>query len=473
MRKIYYIEETGTFVKERPGEAGPPVGREKQTELPEKIFDQLRKFADSGQNRAKDGKRILKYSSGRSGLRIQVQNYVGLITLPDRTVIEILPKICAPLQGDDEKIRKGERLVAAMLRSCRDLPFRTLKMSGVGAEKTGLLEIFIRMFLEETARIAGRGLRCGYEETEGNERYLKGRLKFPEHIRYNLVNKEKSYVRYDDYRVSRPENRLLKSCLLYLGRWTSSSVNRTMIRRLLEKFHETEPSQDIQKDFGLVLSFGRKVTDRSMKDYEAALLWSRVFLGGGSFTPYTGEESAPALLFPMEILYEKYAAEKIAGELDGEQFEISVQDEGKYLFKKNPGGDPEDNFGIRPDMIITRKCDSARFIVDTKWKVLFGKGGARGWDAHHYGIKINDMYQMFGYHMVCGARCAVLLYPYVRGHTPGNRDNLEFDSELTVAGTADGDVPGKVKTRAVVKVRFLDLFDMERSMEELKEIFYR
>lgn len=50
----------------------------------------------------------------------------------------------------------------------------------------GLMEEFIHMFLDEADRIARRGLRCGYEEVEGNEVFLKGRLKFPEHIRYKI-----------------------------------------------------------------------------------------------------------------------------------------------------------------------------------------------------------------------------------------------------------------------------------------------
>lgn len=136
MGKIYYIEETGIFVKEG-SKAGSSAKWEKQTELPEKVFDQLRKFTESNQNRAKNGEKILEYSFRGSDCRIKVQNYVGMIVLPDRTAIEILPKICSYLNDDEGRIRKGERLVAAMLKSCRNLPFRSLKMSSVGTEKNG------------------------------------------------------------------------------------------------------------------------------------------------------------------------------------------------------------------------------------------------------------------------------------------------------------------------------------------------
>lgn len=84
---------------------------------------------------------------------------------------------------------------------------------------------------------------------------------------------------------------------------------------------------------------------------------------------------------------------------------------------------------------------------------------------------MDDMYQMFGYHMIYNARCAVLLYPYVHGRTPKNEDNLEFVSEFDVTGTAGRGTSEEVRTKAVVKVKFADLFDLERSIEELKEIF--
>jgi 5-methylcytosine-specific restriction endonuclease McrBC regulatory subunit McrC len=52
--------------------------------------------------------------------------------------------------------------------------------------------------------------------------------------------------------------------------------------------------------------FSKYIPDRNMKDYTTALLWSKVFLMGKSFTSFAGSEVAVALLFPMETLFESY-----------------------------------------------------------------------------------------------------------------------------------------------------------------------
>ena len=94
---------------------------------------------------------------------------------------------------------------------------------------------------------------------------------------------------------------------------------------------------------------------------------------------------ALALLFPMETLFESYIAALVRRQLDPYRFTVSAQDKRFHLFDE-----PHGQFQMRPDLVITRKQDSAVFVMDTKWKLL-AEGKA------NYGIAQADMYQMYAY----------------------------------------------------------------------------
>ena len=91
-----------------------------------------------------------------------------------------------------------------------------------------------------------------------------------------------------------------------------------------------------------------------MKDYSTALLWSRVFLMGKSFTSFSGSEVAMALLFPMETLFESYIAALLKKKLGYADFAVSAQDKTYHLFDE-----PGKKFLMRPDIVVKRKYSSS------------------------------------------------------------------------------------------------------------------
>ena len=191
----------------------------------------------------------------------------------------------------------------------------------------------------------------------------------------------------------------------------------------MNSFGEVEASIDYKSDFS------KYIPDRNMKDYTTALLWSKVFLMGKSFTSFAGSEVAVALLFPMETLFESYIATLLRKELAPKGYTVSAQDRKYHLFDE-----PDKKFLMKPDIVITRKADGAVFVMDTKWKVLSESKA-------NYGISQADMYQMYAYQKKYASENITLLYPKTE-HV--SRNDIEFFSD-------DG---------AVVKVRFLDLFNM-------------
>ena len=367
--------------------------------------------------------------SARKGIGkvITAKNYVGVITMNDGTTIEILPKIFSHETITESKVKK---LLVDMLKTLRNAPFKSLQSTNVNIDKLNIFEIFIRMFVDEVFYIVKRGLKCNYETIQANESVFKGKMVFAAQIKYNYAHKECSFVEYDEFNINRTENKILKSTLYYLYKKTTSIKNKTDIKTLLNAFTDVELSSNYKSDFAQI------VPDRKTTDYQTALLWSKIFLMGKSFTSFAGSEVAFALLFPMETLFESYIAAQLKKSLDNSEYIISTQDKTYHLFD-----DPK-KFLMKPDIVIKNKASGKVFIMDTKWKLLSDTKA-------NYGISQGDMYQMFAYQKKYTSENVTLLYP-LTDKVVQNKD-INF---LSYDGTE-------------IKIRFIDLFDQNHSIEIL------
>lgn len=84
---------------------------------------------------------------------------------------------------------------------------------------------------------------------------------------------------------------------------------------------------------------------------------------------FAGDNNLSALLFPMELLFESYIAKILKKSFMGTEYEISVQEQGVYLF------DTPQKFRLRPDIVI--KHNNSMVVLDTKWKLLTSSGGKK------------------------------------------------------------------------------------------------
>lgn len=393
--------------------------------LPEKTFDALEAFilANSTDSDT-EAVELLSLSARRGvGKIITARNYVGLITMADGTVIEILPKIA----GGDTTVSDTKRIFLEMLKTLKDVTFKDFNVSHLHTERLSLLEIFIKMFLDEVSILTKQGLKAAYTPVEDNERFYKGKLLASQNIKHNLVSRERFFVRYDDFSINRPENRLIKSTLGFLLKATGDAGNRRTVARLLSFFDGVDYSKSVDVDFS------KCFVDRSMTHYDKALSWCRVFLRGNSFTAFAGSEIALALLFPMEKVFESFVAAKFRRHIsDG--INLRTQDARYSLFDS-----PTRAFSLRPDLVL--EFDGKTIVMDTKWKLLSD-------NARNSGISQSDMYQMYAYSKKYGSDCIVLLYP--------NSDNVS-KSEFRYA--SDDNVN--------VDVSFIDLKDSDSSIANL------
>lgn len=360
------------------------------TGLPAKAFDALEALilANSVGTGA-DAVELLSLSARRGvGKIITARNYVGLITMADGTAIEILPKISSGEFSEAET----KKIFLEMLKTLRDVTFKDFNVSHLHTQKLSLLEIFIKMFLDEVTILTKQGLKAVYTPVEANERFYKGKMLASQNIKYNLVNKERFFIRYDEFSINRPENRLIKSTLRFLLKATGDGRNRQNASRLLTFFEGADYSASVDADFS------KCFIDRSINHYDKVLSWCRVFLCGNSFTAFSGSEIAFALLFPMERVFESFVAAKFRKHIKN-HVNVWTQDSRYSLFYY-----PTKSFALRPDIVLSDGNET--IVVDTKWKILS--------DAmRNYGISHSDMYQMYAYSKKYAAKKIIVLYPQI------------------------------------------------------------
>lgn len=353
----------------------------------EKTFQDLKQFVLECNGKNETDALDLMSCSYRKGFGevITAKNYVGLIAMRDGTVIEILPKVSRSEDFDAKK------LLIDMLRTVRDLPFKAFNATKLDYSEVPLLEIFISMFINEVKLLLQQGLKSDYLLHQDNEKFLKGKLLFENHIKQNLIRKDRFFVEYHLYNIDRVENRLLKTTLSFLLRFCKTTKNKRELQILLDSLDEVRFSQNVDVDFTLCSK------SRDMKAYEKVLQWCEIFLKGNSFTNSQGKHLATALLFPMEKLFESYVAEKLSKALDFDMFNVRKQDGKHHLFERK--------FALRPDIVVENRKEDFTVVLDTKWKLLCSDSKA------NYGIAQGDMYQMYAYGKKYGSRKVILLYP--------------------------------------------------------------
>ena len=329
------------------------------------IFDSLEKFVLENEKTAQYLKITTKNGFGKV---LQAQNYVGVIQTKDGTTIEILPKI------KNATTEKSKDILIKMLKTLKNSPFKNLSVANLKSSKIPLFEIFISMFLEELTVLVRNGIKSDYISKEENLKFLKGKLKISEQIKYNTIHKERFFVQYEEFISNRVENRLIKTTLQFLYNKSKLNKNQQRIREFLFVFDEIEISHNIKTDFSKIK------LNRQMKDYEQVLLWCKTFLCENSFSPYKGNDIAFALLFDMNLLFESFVYSYLKKSSNFQ--DIKSQDRTHHLAYENGIG----RFRLKPDIVI----NGGKIIADTKWKILSE-------DKAYNGVLQDDMYQLYAY----------------------------------------------------------------------------
>ena len=404
-KKTFTVKEFDTII------SGAKSSKEdKYYILEDKVFSELKVFIeDFTQNNQNEIENIFTFF--KLGYKpsvkhtITINNYVGIIELPSGYQIEVLPKI--DFVEEDANYIVTKKIFLNMLKSLKEFQSKSFSLASLDTQKMDLYEIFISMFIKEASDVVRKGLKSNYVTTEDNLTFYKGKMNISKHIKHNLSHKERFYMRFDEYSLNRPENKIIKATLLYLLRKSTNLDNQKEIKRLLIYFDEVDASTDYDKDFSNI------VFDRTNEIYKRLISWARIFLKNKSFATFSGVSTGTALLFPMETVFEEYVAEKIKQAFGINGWKVSTQDKTYHLFEQ-----PRQRFLIKPDIVIEK--DNKYIVLDTKWKKLINN------PQQNYGISQSDMYQMYAYSnkYVSNNKKAqvILLYPK---NTEINNVNIE------------------------------------------------
>lgn len=400
--------------------------------LSQSEFSALRAFVL--ENRSDDGDNpleLMRLCSPRGiGEAIQLLNYVGVVEFHDGMQIEILPKIEV---GEDSE-GKSRKVFLRMLRELGSgVSFKSLDAARLRTDRMPLFEVFVAMFVAEASDLVRTGLRSAYVSRRSAESCVRGKIDFAREIKSNPAHAERIHVIHDEFLVDRPENRLVKTTLVFLRGASRSNENARAVRRLLSAFEEVGISHNVDADFA------RCVRSRETTAYRNLLSWCRVFLKHESFTTFSGQSLASSLLFPMDRVFEDYVGRVLRRKAYGEGrlAKVRLQATGEWLF--------EHKAPLRPD-ILCECLNGRRVILDTKWKRV----------TTEKDLSTADLYQMYAY----GKRFArgdglmqhvVLLYPWHSGVCRGLFREARHVSVDNVQ----------------VDVFFVDLGEMYKSMADL------
>jgi len=355
---------------------------------------------------------------------LQIKNFVGVISAPDGTSIEVLPKTqISHLSNETEQARS---VLYRMLTLVNDLPVLQNNKANVKVFDKPLIEVLISLFLDYLKNIVRKGIRKDYIRVEDEERFLKGQLRFSSQMRQPAGKQHFFQIAYDVFSENRAENRLIHSALKQITKWTQSVENMKLARELRFAFHDIP----LSTNYGLDLNAWGMTRD--MVSYRGILPLVKLILN--QQTPYAikGHHQGISFLFPMEKLFENYVAKKLQ-----QQFSIRLKKQLKrrHLAKRNmEDGNIKNAFLLKPDLAISEtKTEKLVAVMDTKWKLIDSNTTYEDESIDpKSGIGQNDMYQLFAYGQkyLSGTGRLALIYP--ENNQFKQSFEFEFNDHLTL-----------------------------------------
>lgn len=353
------------------------------TVVDETVFEALRQVAVDA-----DGvNELLSFFIKKGRKYIRVQHYVGLLTLPDGTQLEIIPKI-----GREAGSRS---MLLAMLRYLRYGPFRALTSAHTQAAELPLWDVFVTAFLDTLEVLLRQGVQRSYVSVDRNEHFWKGKFQATRQQRENAQHAERLAVLYDTFTADMPANRLMKTTLQYLQVRTTNPGCQQRIRQFSWALDEIPASASLSDDWRAT-----KRTNRVPARYEPALRWAEALLGRQAYGVKTGPTPDLSLLFPMERVFEDFVAHGIQRYWPNPD-SVTLQESSAHLVNEHVG---TPKFKLRPDILIRQ--NGWTLVLDTKWKELNGTDR-----TGNYGIDQADLYQLFAYGKKYSASDLFLVYP--------------------------------------------------------------
>ena len=344
-----------------------------------------------------EAERLLEIGERRPGFcergfrSIKLAQYCGLVSLGER-MLEILPKV-----DDGAPAEDCRGILLNLLHESTAFPLFRHLSAGHHLRQAPLLEVFIAAFFEEIAAIIRGGLLRQYQECADDIALVRGRIMLGRQFAVLANRSDRVACQFDELTADNAWNRFLKAALLVVRPWISKIE---LHRRWVELMAVFDEVADVPMEPDALKGFR---IDRQATRYRTAIDWARWILSLLAPQLRAGDNTAPGLLFDMNLLFQSAVANALRRHYeDRHDVDVLVQDTGTHL-----GAALEDQrkaFALRPDIVV-RDRGRVVVVVDTKWKRLDAEPSAGRGPAP------SDVYQMHAYASAYDCPSLTLVYP--------------------------------------------------------------
>jgi 5-methylcytosine-specific restriction enzyme subunit McrC len=321
--------------------------------------------------------------------RLRCKQFVGVVQVGE-VVIEILPKA----DREDNNHERWRDALLTMLRKVHGLHLHATDKADLALRRTNLMDLFLDAYVKEVRGLVHGGLVKKYHPERSNQHALKGRLDFPNHLRKNLVHKERFAVVHQAYDTDHLLHSILAKALDIVEH---TCLNASIVSRAQDVNWAFENVQyrTINVDTFKRLRLGRKTAA-----YANALQLAKLIILNHNPDLRSGSEPVLSILFDMERLWEKFIHRLLASRLP-EGWEVVDQDHKTFWEDRE----------IKPDLLFTQ-TDGTCVIADTKWKLPKDDEPS-----------LEDLRQMFAYNIRFVSKRSLLIYPGRSRSMPGSYVN--------------------------------------------------
>lgn len=331
---------------------------------------------------------------------VRFSHYCGVIQA-GMLVVEILPKIAE----DDDFDR---RVLLQMIDLACRFPVKEQDADQLSVGSPHLLAALMRWFCEELFAQFRQGLLRAYVTEADALPTVRGRWRPDVDACRHPGRPDRLQCEYDELTVDNPHNQALKAALRCIqpaarGLPALSVSVSTLLATLADV-------RDVRVD---AATLDRLPSTRLTRRYERALMMARWFLAGASPDLQHGAQSALALIFDMNALFQATLAAAVR-RVAPVGLTVHENGPGRHLAVDTQGAR---RVPLKPDLTLM-EGDKAVAIIDAKWKRL--KQTQSGTTS---GLSSADVYQLHAYATAYDCACVALWYPAPTS-APGDADPL-------------------------------------------------
>jgi 5-methylcytosine-specific restriction enzyme subunit McrC len=338
---------------------------------------------------------------------LRAAHYIGVLRLGE-TTIQILLKIyrSPDSAAAEQRAREATANLLHMLAYAGLAHIRESDVTDLLRRESDWFEILTYLFATHLAEEWQHGATRAYQTVEEELPRLRGTWLLATQLR-RPDRAHRFSVRYDEFTVDIPLNRVFRFVVERLSRLTRSSANARLLGELRQLLDEVTllpvvTAQDVD----------RITLNRLNTHYAPLLNLARLFLDDGALQVAAGDNALFAFVFDMNAVFEGFVAgflrrhpAAIPEELRSAR--LAAQGGNKRLYLASSGTTP--HFRLKPDLLFQRD-DVTPAIADTKYKRL-DPGDKK------LGISEADFYQMFAYAQRYCCPRVILIYPQTAGST--------------------------------------------------------